>query len=104
MKDCGKLKVAISLRFLRDFVKGNRSTRKHSVKRIGESRQDLQDLVEYLDLLEARAWNFGKNATARNRSRRCWESNRLGSLEGADRQGHAQYEKARKATKKKKAA
>jgi len=30
------------------------------IKRIGELREELEDLVDYLDLLEARARNFGK--------------------------------------------
>jgi hypothetical protein len=30
------------------------------VKRIVELRQELEDLVDYIDLLEARAQNFGK--------------------------------------------
>ena len=30
------------------------------VKRIAKLREDLEDLVNYLDLLEARAQNFGK--------------------------------------------
>jgi cell division protein FtsB len=29
-------------------------------KRVAELRQELEDLVDYLDLLEARAQNFGK--------------------------------------------
>jgi hypothetical protein len=61
MKDCGKLKVAISPRFLRGLVKGNRSMREQSVpKRIRELREEMEDLIDYLDLLEARAQNFGK--------------------------------------------
>ena len=42
MKDCDRLKVVISPRFLRDL------------------REELEDLTDYLDLLEARARNFGK--------------------------------------------
>jgi len=43
MKDCGKLKVAISLRFLRDFVKGNQSMRQQNVrKRIRKLREELR--------------------------------------------------------------
>ena len=30
------------------------------IKRIAELREELEDLVDYLDLLEARAQNFGK--------------------------------------------
>ena len=30
------------------------------IERIDELRQELEDLVDYLDLLEARAQNFGK--------------------------------------------
>jgi len=30
------------------------------LKRIRELRQELEDLADYLDLLEARAQNFGK--------------------------------------------
>ena len=30
------------------------------IKRINELREELEDLVDYLDLLEARARNFGK--------------------------------------------
>jgi hypothetical protein len=30
------------------------------IDRIAELRQELEDLVDYLDLLEARAQNFGK--------------------------------------------
>ena len=30
------------------------------VERIAELRQELEDLVDYLDLLEARPQNFGK--------------------------------------------
>ena len=30
------------------------------IKRIAKLREDLEDLVNYLDLLEARAQNFGK--------------------------------------------
>ena len=30
------------------------------IKKIGELREELQDLIDYLDLLEARAQNFGK--------------------------------------------
>ena len=32
----------------------------HVVKRIAELREELEDLVDYLDLIEARAQNFGK--------------------------------------------
>jgi hypothetical protein len=37
-----------------------RQEQKYVVERIGELRQELEDLVDYLDLLEARAHNFGK--------------------------------------------
>ncbi len=30
------------------------------IERIAELRQELEDLVDYLDLLEARTQNFGK--------------------------------------------
>ena len=61
MKDCGKLKVVISPRFLRDFVKGNWSmSQQHVLKQIRKLREELVDLIDYLDLLEARARNFGK--------------------------------------------
>jgi hypothetical protein len=33
---------------------------KYVVKRIAELRQELEDVVDYLDLLEARAQNLGK--------------------------------------------
>jgi hypothetical protein len=33
---------------------------KYVVERIAELRQELEDVVDYLDLLEARAQNFGK--------------------------------------------
>lgn len=61
MKDCGKLKVVISPRSRKDFVKSHRSTREQNVlKRIRDLRLELEDLIDYLDLLEARAQNFGK--------------------------------------------
>ena len=37
-----------------------RQEQKYVVERITELRQELEDLVDYLDLLEARAQNFGK--------------------------------------------
>jgi hypothetical protein len=37
-----------------------RREQKYVVDRIAELRQELEDLVDYLDLLEARAQNFGK--------------------------------------------
>jgi len=37
-----------------------RHEQKYVVERIAELRQELEDLVDYLDLLEARAQNFGK--------------------------------------------
>ena len=37
-----------------------RREQKYLVDRIAELRQELEDLVDYLDLLEARAQNFGK--------------------------------------------
>jgi len=33
---------------------------KYVVERIAELREELENLVDYLDLLEARAQNFGK--------------------------------------------
>ena len=33
---------------------------KYVVERIAELRQELEDITDYLDLLEARAKNFGK--------------------------------------------
>jgi len=61
MKDCGKLKVVILPRFLKVFVKSNRSTRKQNVlRRIRELREELENLIDHLDLLETRARNFGK--------------------------------------------
>lgn len=33
---------------------------KYIIERIAELRQELEDLIDYLDLLEARARNFGK--------------------------------------------
>ena len=33
---------------------------KFVIKRIAELRQELEDVTDYLDLLEARAQNFGK--------------------------------------------
>jgi hypothetical protein len=33
---------------------------KYVFERIAELREELEDLVDYLDLLEARAQNFGK--------------------------------------------
>lgn len=33
---------------------------KYVVERIAELRQELEDVVDYLNLLEARAQNFGK--------------------------------------------
>ncbi len=37
-----------------------RQEQKYVVERIAELRQELEDLVDYLNLLEARAQNFGK--------------------------------------------
>jgi hypothetical protein len=37
-----------------------RQEQKYVVERIAELRQELENLVDYLDLLEARAQNFGK--------------------------------------------
>jgi len=37
-----------------------RQEQKYVVERIAELRQELEDLADYLDLLEARAQNFGK--------------------------------------------
>jgi len=33
---------------------------KYVTERIAEQREELEDLIDYLDLLEARARNFGK--------------------------------------------
>jgi hypothetical protein len=33
---------------------------KYVIERIAELREELEDLIDYLDLLEARARNFGK--------------------------------------------
>ncbi|HYR77170.1 MAG TPA: hypothetical protein VEM96_15155 [Pyrinomonadaceae bacterium] len=33
---------------------------KYVAERIAELREELEDLIDYLDLLEARALNFGK--------------------------------------------
>ena len=33
---------------------------KYVTERIGELREELENLIDYLDLLEARAQNFGK--------------------------------------------
>ena len=33
---------------------------KYTIERIAELREELEDLVDYLDLLEARAQSFGK--------------------------------------------
>ncbi len=33
---------------------------KYVIERIAELREELEDLIDYLDLLEARAQNFGK--------------------------------------------
>ena len=33
---------------------------KYVVERIAELRQEVEDVIDYLDLLEARAQNFGK--------------------------------------------
>jgi len=43
-------------------VKKNRFKReqKYVIEKIAELRDELEDLVDYLDLLEARARNFGK--------------------------------------------
>ena len=30
------------------------------IKKIGDLREELEDLIDYLDLLEARVQNFGK--------------------------------------------
>jgi hypothetical protein len=37
-----------------------RRDERYVIKRIGELREELEDLLDYLDLLEARALNFGK--------------------------------------------
>lgn len=37
-----------------------RQDQKYVIQRIAELRDELADLVDYLDLLEARAENFGK--------------------------------------------
>jgi hypothetical protein len=33
---------------------------KYVIERIAQLREELEDLIDYLDLLEARAQNFGK--------------------------------------------
>jgi hypothetical protein len=33
---------------------------KYVIKRIAQLRQEMEDVIDYLDLLEARAQNFGK--------------------------------------------
>ena len=33
---------------------------KYVIEKIAELRQELEDVIDYLDLLEARAQNFGK--------------------------------------------
>ncbi len=38
----------------------SRQEQKYVIKRIAELREELEDLIDYLDLLEARALNFGK--------------------------------------------
>ena len=43
------------------------------IERIAELRQELEDLVDYLDLLEARAQNFGKRRYSTEQVRRCWD-------------------------------
>ena len=37
-----------------------RKEQKYVVERIAQLREELEDLIDYLDLLEARAQNFGK--------------------------------------------
>jgi len=37
-----------------------RQEQKYVIERIAELREELENLVDYLDLLEARAQNFGK--------------------------------------------
>jgi len=37
-----------------------RQQQKYVIERIAELREELEDLIDYLDLLEARAQNFGK--------------------------------------------
>ncbi len=42
-------------------MKSNRSTREQNVLRqIRELREELETMIDYLDLLKARAQNFGK--------------------------------------------
>ena len=42
-------------------MRSHRSTEKqHVLKRIRKLREEIEDLIDYLDLLEARAMNFGK--------------------------------------------
>lgn len=43
-------------------LRKNRFTQeqKYVIERIAELRQELEDLIDHLDLLEARAQNFGK--------------------------------------------
>lgn len=37
-----------------------RQEQKYVIQKIAELREELEDLIDYLDLLEARARNFGK--------------------------------------------
>ena len=37
-----------------------RREQKYVIERIAKLREELEDLIDYLDLLEARAQNFGK--------------------------------------------
>jgi len=45
------------------------------IKRIGELREELEDLVDYLDLLEARAQNFGKRRRSTEQVKKMLEIN-----------------------------
>jgi len=48
---------------------------KYVIERIAKLREELEDLIDYLDLLEARK-TLASVAIVRNRSRGCWESNK----------------------------
>lgn len=55
-------------------MKRNRSATERSVlKRICELREQLEDLIDYLDLLEARVRNFGKKRYGTERVKKMLE-------------------------------
>lgn len=55
-------------------MKRNRSATERSVlKRICELREQLEDLIDYLDLLEARARNLGKKRYGTERVKKMLE-------------------------------